>query len=1303
MRHLLSLFSFFAGVLRPIVSVRNVVLLIVSGVCSPLFWFLFSLRSVPFLSMFLRRGNMFWFLLLMSLLPSVSAMVNRGQVNPTQIGFVSAAGLSAGAAFSLSQESSSRAGKCVGCKKTFQNLANHLRATTPCCSFSDSQFALMGYNRCEWCRLPFKVLSRHYPNCRNKGPAASNLDSAPSSPVSESSEQSRSDTSSDFSFTQHTTASHARRSGAYEDSVASGELSFTYSPSTPVRPPSSPSSGPRQSPAPFEAPSEADSAVDNTPPANSAPLPPPSEPHPVPESDPISQPSESLEWVDFFSPKLMSTNAVSRNTPFELRKSVSKALYRTSNIALRSAKSFSGFDHATKAILLLPKVCYGTWTYGVKGWGRKGRVLRSKLLGEYPFLSDDLLGIVKEEMSRFRPPRFRDLSELDQKLKAASARMKDGEPGKAAKVLVSRGLVPVTEETIQKLKEIHPDSLYPDEPPLPPAPINLRRLSVNASSDVHEKELPTPTKSTVTKVVKSLPKKSAPGPSGWTFGMISHGIKDSIHFRDFLLKLISTMKIDHNVPASDWLRTAMLYPLRKKDDGIRPIACGEAFARLTAKWIISSIRPSDYLLPEQYGVGTGVDEVLCHINDSIPLCVNGISSFDISNAFNTLSRHHIGSVLGVFCPALLGYFRWGYGVMSDLFLRGPDGVHIVQSQEGGRQGDPLFPFLFSLGIRPLVDELGEKFALKVSLAGKDGSISTKRLIWVYLDDITIALREGVSHQDVLDFLSQPEIVEKYGLRVNESKSWFMGFHDLVSTGHKLLGSWIGGPDNDTSGSRQLFSDALNRLYGIIPVLKMMPIQHGLTLLRLCYYPILNHLLRSLPVGIGNTELRAFDKEIWQTVASWTNDSTVKCGEEIVKLPRRLGGLGFFDSIATRPYAAAASFIQSYGYLQSKDITLTEHLEGKLRPCLEQFAEDLDVQYQELFEDEIWRDFDLQRRGAELSRESSWFVVFRKLSTYDQIRFIENQSILRRKWVDCLPISPANTLSDEEVRYGLRECLLSDFPEAVSPTGQCSHCNNQPDSPNHHLSCKLAGALRTTRHTAINSCFEKYMKEIVGVKAVEHRPYAGMSSQGESLFGDTGATIGGVRSNYDYTVTTVTYDRPFSEPSEEDVDKEIEIDKLSGTRNMDRFLFWEDHSDEVPHRNTVRARKFRQMVFQQTVGRDLAEANRRKRVHYGDLLVVPVAFTARGSLGRHTIPLIDSLCTENIRWERDYPDRVQFRHNLLCQLSIILLRSAHRMKALRAEHAFAAYQKAGSAFCVVFLCFDFFNTGYRSVTIKVYFF
>ena len=93
-----------------------------------------------------------------------------------------------------------------------------------------------------------------------------------------------------------------------------------------------------------------------------------------------------------------------------------------------------------------------------------------------------------------------------------------------------------------------------------------------------------------------------------------------------------------------------------------------------------------------------------------------------------------------------------------------------------------------------------------------------------------------------------------------------------------------------------------------------------------------------------------------------------------------------------------------------------------------------------------------------------------------------------------------------------------------------------------------------------------MKEIVGAAAVEHRPYVGVR-RGGSLWGDTAATIGGIRSNFDYPVMTVNYDAKFAEPTIERIDEDIDIDKARGTRALDRFLFWEDHSDEIPHLDT----------------------------------------------------------------------------------------------------------------------------------------
>ena len=580
----------------------------------------------------------------------------------------------------------------------------------------------------------------------------------------------------------------------------------------------------------------------------------------------------------------------------------------------------------------------------------------------------------------------------------------------------------------------------------------------------------------------------------------------------------------------------------------------------------------------------------------------------------------------------------------------------------------MFPFFFSLAIRPLVDELAEKFALKVSLPDKDGTIHEKRLIWAYLDDISIALRPDVSHDDVIDFLSDPELQEKYGLSVNTDKSWFIDGIDLEETGHKLLGSWVGGLDNPNSGV-DLLRKALDKLEFIVPVLEKMPLQHGLLLLRLCYYPILNHLLRTLPVEVGNTVIERFDTVVWKTVRRWTNDTSISSSAKaIIRLPRRLGGLGFFDSVATRPYAAAASFVQSCGLLRSKGLVLSGHLEEKLADSLSLFANDLEMGYDDLFDDSFWQSHDLQRRGVELNRERQWETVFHGLSDADKIRFLENQSVLRRKWIDCLPVMPATTLTDEEVRYGLQESLLGKFTDAIAPTKRCLECGCD-DEALHHLSCSSTAHLRTTRHTAINYCVERAMKE-AAAGSVLHRPFVGLAGNGESRFGDTQATIRDVRSNYDFTVVTADYRRVITLPTEAEVAEEVELDKARGTRDLERFLFWEDHSGETPHSETVSIRKSRQMMYQRTVAKDLAGADRSKYRHYGVLGIVPISFSARGALGRHTVQLVDNLCKNRSDWE--FSDAVKYRNDLLSRLSVIMLRAAHCMKVVRSARALDGY-------------------------------
>ena len=90
------------------------------------------------------------------------------------------------------------------------------------------------------------------------------------------------------------------------------------------------------------------------------------------------------------------------------------------------------------------------------------------------------------------------------------------------------------------------------------------------------------------------------------------------------------------------------------------------------------------------------------------------------------------------------------------------------------------------------------------------------------------------------------------------------------------------------------------------------------------------------------------------------------------------------------------------------------------------------------------------------------------------------------------------------------------------------------------------------------------------------------------------------------------------------------------------------------------------MFQETVGRDLADADRNKYRYYQAFTIVPVSMSARGAMGRHTLSLIDNLCNHAADW--DFSERVRFRSGLLSRLSVILLRSAHAMKVVRSARA-----------------------------------
>ncbi|XP_029654938.1 uncharacterized protein LOC115228505 [Octopus sinensis] len=185
--------------------------------------------------------------------------------------------------------------------------------------------------------------------------------------------------------------------------------------------------------------------------------------------------------------------------------------------------------------------------------------------------------------------------------------------------------------------------------------------------------------------------------------------------------------------ARELLFSAGLIALKKAEGGVRPIAIGNVFRRLSAKIMSFRVVPtlSSEFLPFQYGVGVkGACEILAHgtrqLLHSKPNDCEFIVKLDVSNAFNCVRRDHMFEVVSKRCPELWPIVNLAYSSPSCLLFHG----ETIMSECGIQQGDPLGPLLFALS----VDHIARNLASNVNF-------------W-YLDDITIGGPLDVVMEDI---------------------------------------------------------------------------------------------------------------------------------------------------------------------------------------------------------------------------------------------------------------------------------------------------------------------------------------------------------------------------------------------------------------------------------------------------------------------------------------------------------------------------------------------------------------------------
>jgi hypothetical protein len=222
-----------------------------------------------------------------------------------------------------------------------------------------------------------------------------------------------------------------------------------------------------------------------------------------------------------------------------------------------------------------------------------------------------------------------------------------GNISRATRALDAAEVAQATPEVLAKLPELHPDA----EPP---------------AVDNHDTVPVQITRQQLRQVINRLPKRSAPGPSGWTFEHIQAVAQSTPEGMDAVLSFVNTV-LRGDAPECAEFRASRLIALFKKphgsalEHGVRPIAIGEVWARLVSMCAMAACPDTvPALAPLQVGVGVkGGAHVLGHAvragtlahPDDVTL------QLEFKNAFNSLSRKAMLKAVAARAPQLLNTQR----------------------------------------------------------------------------------------------------------------------------------------------------------------------------------------------------------------------------------------------------------------------------------------------------------------------------------------------------------------------------------------------------------------------------------------------------------------------------------------------------------------------------------------------------------------------------------------------------------------------------------------------------------------------
>ena len=627
------------------------------------------------------------------------------------------------------------------------------------------------------------------------------------------------------------------------------------------------------------------------------------------------------------------------------------------------------------------------------------------------------------------------------------------------------------------------------------------------------------------KNLRSSRRGAAPGPSGMTNEHLRPLLDDARGRK--LLFAVGEQLARAAVPPEvvEMIRGGRLTALSKPDGGVRGIVVGDIVRRLVSRTIAQQMATTveKATAPYQYALSTRAGcECIAHALQGLTelnpeatvTSIDGIGAFDLISreAMLTGLRDVVGG------SEVLPFVRMFYGTPSEYLWEDDDGeVHKIAQGEGGEQGDPMMPLLYSLGQHRALEAI-------------DREMGANQHLMAFLDDIffvtmprevgevyAVVQEKLWIHSCIRVHVGKTKVWNRAGIRplacdmleriarVQHPSATVWRGSDIPTAdqGIKVLGTPLGHPDF-VARHLQRVEQEQQILLDRIP--SMSDVQSAWLLLLHCASARANYQLRVVHPSAVEGFARAHDTGLWQCLSSILHIDPAQC-EETVRdaacMPLSLGGVGLRSALRTRAPAFWASWSDCLPMIQARNpdvaAALVNELEGfPLTPVLGEAASTVrELVGVQGFEPPSWRALSAGLRPPDREPEEFEPGTVRRGWQHEASSRVERKHREEELFPQMTPASRALIRSQAGPGAGLALstsplCLLTRFPSQVFRvillrrlqlplplTARNCRCGHHLDVfGNHRAACARAGVL-SRRGFALESVIARVCREAGG--------------------------------------------------------------------------------------------------------------------------------------------------------------------------------------------------------------------------------